>query len=518
MLKNKEAIKSIAKGCRELQEAVKGTFGPYGHHVLLDQGYGLPLITNDGVSIAKIVQKSEDKDAMGAKILYQCASKTNQEAGDGTTTSILFACEMLQQGLKLQKYNPFQLVEGMEKAGKMVIEELEQMKQSVFSFASIQQIATMVTKCEEMGEWIARAFVESEYSGYLHIEESQSGNYHIHTQKGMQLDGQLLSPYYYHVKKELSLYQPQICLSDCKVERIEEMEPLLQYAKATRRTVLFICEDMEQEVLATIVMLHLKKQISFYVMKLQGFGTMKQDILNDLALLTKAKVYTEHLEMRLKQIEIQDLGSVDKVMINPSQIFFQHKKNDEMEQMIKELKQQLTQTTVSYERHHLLKRLERLNGTMVTLYVKAHTKSEMEEKKLRVEDAIHACQAALEEGVVAGGGLAYIEAYRSLYGKEEGEKEAIQKGMLLVFHALTKPFEQLVENAGYDASAMVKEQLAKEKGIGFDLKTNTWQNMMEQGIIDALKVNRQALENAISAASLLIRCDTCITIPKINDI
>lgn len=512
MLKNKEAMKCILKGCMDLNDAVKGTLGPAGHHVLLDKGYGAPLITNDGVTIARALQQMDHKENMSMKILYQGANRTNEEAGDGTTTSILLAYAMLKEGYELRKYNPFLLVEGMNKACYKVVEQLEQMKQNVCSFTSIKQLAAMVTKSKELGEWIARAFVESEYSGYLHTEISQNGEYHIHTQKGMQLDTSFISPYYMNTKKEMIYHQVQICLCDYKISELTQIESLLQYAKVSHKTILLCCEDMEQDVLARILMLHMQKQISFLVVKLPGFGQGQMDCLKDIALLTNAKLYTQVLNMELNNIKIEELGTVEKLLANEKQMFFIHPKNNIVIKQMEQLKQQLLLTNKGYERHQLLKRLERLNGIMVTLYLEARTESDAEEKKIRANDAIHACQAALEEGIVSGGGLAYIEAYRNLYHEESEESEAIIKGMQIVYKALTVPFMQLMENGGYDAGAMLKEQLAKEDHIGFDLNSNTWKHMMEEGIVDALKVDRNALENAVTTAALLIRCDTCIKI------
>lgn len=513
ILFQKEARDRLLHGAKVLMESVKGTLGPCGHHVLIQKEYGQPLVTNDGVTIAKALHVSDPYEQMGIQILLDSAIKTNENSGDGTTTSILLAYELLKHGYEYMEQggvaNAF--VQGMEAATDLIESYLRTHCRKVDAYDGIAQIATISAKSEEIGTLIASALKQVNDPNCIVCENGRTYENKMHIQEGMDLHASLLSPYFFP-KDEVStcLKHPYILITNYRIDALSQIEHFLVYALAEKRPLLILCEDMESDVLTQLILLHVQKKCDVIACKAPSFGTYQQDMLEDLALLCGGCACIQDLGRELSEISIEELGEAKEIIVKKRsmQIFATHKKA--VEQKIEQLKQQLPEYTKKYDIDHLYQRITRLEGKIAVLEIGGYTKGEIEEKKLRCEDALQASFAAMEEGVVPGGGLALLQAYKVLQPQICEVQKDRRAGMSCVFAAILKPFLQLMENNYEQPVEMLEQQFTKEFPIGYDVWKEIWCDLTVNGILDPVKVIVQALHNAVSVASLLIRCDVAL--------
>lgn len=509
-----DARKRLLHGAEILMESVKGTLGPCGHHVVIQKPYGQPLVTNDGVSIAKALQVDDPYEQMGIQILLDSAIKTNENSGDGTTTSILLAYELLKHGYAYMEQggvaNAF--VDGMEQAAKTIEEYLRAHCKKIDAYEEIAQIASISAKSEEIGSLVAEGLKEVSDPRCIVCESGRSFESKIRIQEGMEVGATLMSPYFFP-KDEMSctLKQPYLFISNHRIDAIAEIEHFLAYAITTHHPLILICEDMESDVLAQLILLHVQKKCDVMVLKAPSFGTYQQDILEDLALLCNGTACLSDLDQELRDISVEILGQAKEAIVHKRSLQIFAKRSDEVEDKIKLLKTQIPNYCQKYDLEHMYQRITRLEGKLAILEIGGYTKGEIEEKKLRCEDALQAAFAAMEEGVVSGGGLALVQAYKALQPliahDEQKDREA---GMSCVFAAILKPFLQLMENNYEQPVEMLELQFEKEMNIGYDVWKQTWCDLSANGVLDPVKVVIQALHNAISVASLLIRCDVAM--------
>lgn len=507
----------LLHGAYKLKECVKGTLGPCGHHAILEKGYGSPFITNDGVTIAKALHVSDPYEQMGVKIVLESAVKTNEVAGDGTTTSILLAYELLKHGYDemAQGGIPNAFVEGMEIAGNAICKFVKEQSHTIDTYEGIQQIAKISAKSDEIGTLVADALKQVEDPRCIRCESGKSYQSKLRMQEGMELDATPLSPYFFPKDQiSLTLKKPLLLISNERIEAFAQIEHILAYAIQHHRSLLILCEDMENDVLAPLVMAHMQKNCSVVVMKAPSFGSYQQDILDDLALVCKGTTFFSDLGRDLIEATMDDLGTCREAIITPSSLQILTAKDDAVESRIKTLKRQIPLYTQPYDQKHVYHRISRLEGKIAILEIGGYTQGEIEEKKMRCEDALQAAFAAMEEGIVAGGGLAFIQAYRSLQPILHSAQRDQNAGISCVFAAILKPFLQLMENNYEDGVEMLGKQFEQPKMIGYDVFQQKWCNLEEAGVLDPVKVVTQALHNAISVASLLIRCDVALLINK----
>lgn len=503
----------LLHGAFVLKESVKGTLGPCGHHAILEKGYGSPLITNDGVTIAKALRLGDPFEQMAVKILLESAVKTNEVAGDGTTTSILLAYELLKHGYDdmAQGGIPNAFVEGMESAGNAICTFVREHSHKIDTYEGIQHIATISAKSEEIGTLVADALKQVEDPRCIYCESSKSYQSKLRMQEGMELDATPLSPYFFPKDQmTLTLKQPLLLISNERIESLSQIEHLLAYAIQNHRSLLILCEDMENEVLAPLLMAHMQKNCSIVVMKAPSFGSYQQDILDDLALVCKGSTYFSDLGKPLEECGIDELGTCREAFITPHSLQILSTKHEGVEARIRSLKKQLPLYTQPYDQKHVYHRISRLEGKIAILEIGGYTQGEIEEKKMRCEDALQAAFAAMEEGIVAGGGLAFIQAYRTLQPLLHSAQKDRNAGISCVFAAILKPFLQLMENNYEDGVAMLGKQFEQPYTIGYDVLQQKWCDLEAAGVLDPVKVVTQTLHNAISVASLLIRCDVAL--------
>lgn len=514
ILFQREARKRLLHGAEILMESVKGTLGPCGHHVVIQKQYGQPLVTNDGVSIAKALHVNDPYEQMGIQILLDSAIKTNENSGDGTTTSILLAYELLKHGYAYMEQggvaNAF--VEGMEEAAKMIEEYIREHCKKITAYEEIAQIATISAKSEEIGTLVAEGLREVSDPRCIVCEGGRSFESKIRIQEGMEVNATLMSPYFFP-KDEVSttLKQPYILISNHRIDAMSEIEHLLAFALTTHHPLILICEDMESDVLAQLILLHVQKKCDVMVLKAPSFGTYQQDMLEDLALLCGGTACIADLNRELSDVAVDELGIAKEAIVHKRSLQVFAKRSEPVEEKIKQLKKQLPSYTKKYDIDHIYQRISRLEGKLAILEIGGYTKGEIEEKKLRCEDALQAAFAAMDEGVVPGGGLALLQAYKALQPivAHDVQKDR-EAGISCVFAAILKPFLQLMENNYEQPVEMLELQFEKEMNIGYDVWKETWCDLSANGILDPVKVVLQALHNAISVASLLIRCDVAM--------
>ncbi|MCI9523613.1 MAG: chaperonin GroEL [Erysipelotrichaceae bacterium] len=515
----KEARDQLLKGAYTLMESVKGTLGPCGHHVVLQRSLGAPLVTNDGVTIAKAIHCENPYEQMGVQILLDSAIKTNETSGDGTTTSILLAYEMLKNGFSYMASGGIAnaYVEGMEMAAHFIEQYLREHCLQVDTFERIAQIATISAKSDEIGTLVAQALKEVGDPHCIVCESGRSYESKIRIQKGMELSASVMSPYFFH-KDETTIIckHPFLFISNERIESQTQIEHFLAYAINAHRPLIILCEDMESDVLAALLLAHMQKICQVIVCKAPSFGTYQQDMLEDLALVCGATVCSADFHRDLQDISIDELGQAKEVILHKHSIQVLTAHKIETKEKIKNLEKQLETELSTYDRKHIHQRIARLEGKMAILEIGGYTKGEIEEKKMRLEDALQASFAAMEEGVVPGGGLALIQAYKTCLPMMHGVPKDVESGMSCVFAAILKPFLQLMENNYEQPVEMLEIQLGKADSIGYDVWKKTWCNLSENGILDPLKVVVQALHNAVSVSSLLIRCDAAVLLAQ-ND-
>jgi chaperonin GroEL len=517
LLFKEEARAALLRGVNVIAHAVKVTLGPKGRNVVLDKKFGSPTITKDGVAVAKEIELKDPYENMGAQMIKEVASKTSDLAGDGTTTATVLAQAIYRGGLKnvTAGANPMGLQRGIEQAVEKVVEELKKLSKSTKDKKEIAQVATIASNNDKtIGSLIAEAMEKVGKDGVITVEEAKGMDTTLEVVEGMQFDRGYLSPYFVTdpTRMEAILENCLILIHEKKLSSMKEMLPLLEQVAQSGKPLLIVAEDVEGEALATLVVNKLRGTFACCAVKAPGFGDRRKAMLEDIATVTGGKALTEDLGVKLENVKLEDLGKAKKVVVDKDNttIIEGGGKTGAIEGRIKQLRMQIEDTTSDYDREKLQERLAKLAGGVAIVKVGAATETGMKEKKARVEDALNATRAAVEEGIVPGGGVALLRAAKGLDSLKFAGDEAT--GVEIVRRALEEPIRQIVQNAGLEGSVVVeKVKAAKDVAHGFDAETNKFVDMMDAGIIDPTKVERVALQNAASIASLLLTTEALIT-------
>ncbi|MEO45659.1 chaperonin GroEL [Campylobacter coli] len=511
-----EARNKLYEGVKKLNDAVKVTMGPRGRNVLIQKSFGAPTITKDGVSVAKEVELKDSLENMGASLVREVASKTADQAGDGTTTATVLAHAIFKEGLRniTAGANPIEVKRGMDKACEAIVAELKKLSREVKDKKEIAQVAIISANSDEkIGNLIADAMEKVGKDGVITVEEAKSINDELNVVEGMQFDRGYLSPYFITnaEKMTVELSNPYILLFDKKIANLKDLLPVLEQIQKTGKPLLIIAEDIEGEALATLVVNKLRGVLNISAVKAPGFGDRRKAMLEDIAILTGGEVISEELGRTLESATIQDLGQASSVIIDKDNTTIVNGAGEKanIDARVNQIKAQIAETSSDYDREKLQERLAKLSGGVAVIKVGAATETEMKEKKDRVDDALSATKAAVEEGIVIGGGAALIKAKAKINLDLKGD-EAI--GAAIVERALRAPLRQIAENAGFDAGVVVNSvENAKDENTGFDAAKGEYVNMLESGIIDPVKVERVALLNAVSVASMLLTTEATIS-------
>ncbi|MBR4411085.1 MAG: chaperonin GroEL [Firmicutes bacterium] len=512
-----EARRKLQAGVDKLANTVKITLGPKGRNVLLDRKFGTPLITNDGVSIAREIELEDAVENMGAQLVKEVATKTNDVAGDGTTTATLLAQIIIKEGFKhvAAGANPMVLKRGIQGAVDVAVEEIQKLSKEVETKESIAQVAAVSAADENIGQLIAEAMDKVGKDGVITVEEAKSMGTTLEVVEGMQFDRGYLSPYMSTdlEKMEAVLQNPYILLTDKKISQIQDLLPILEQVLQTGRKLLIICEDLEGEALATLVVNKLKGTLDCVAVKAPGFGDRRKAMMEDIAILTGGTVISEELGYDLKAATLPMLGTAGTVKVDKeSTVIVDGAGNPEMIQArVNQLKVLVEETTSEFDKEKTQERLAKLAGGVAVIQVGAATETELKERKLRIEDALNATKAAVEEGIVSGGGVALANTIPAVAKYVKGLAGDEKTGASIIQRALEEPVRQIAENAGFEGSVVVAKVLASEAGIGFNAFTEEYMNMIEAGIVDPAKVTRSALQNAASASAMLLTTEACVT-------
>jgi chaperonin GroEL len=514
---NEEARRALERGVNALANTVTVTLGPKGRNVVLDKKFGSPQITNDGVTIAREIELEDPFENMGAQLVKEVATKTNDVAGDGTTTATLLAQGIIRDGLKnvAAGANPMLMKKGIEKAVAVALKELEKMSKPVETKEDISQVAAISADDETIGQLIAEAMEKVGKDGVITVEESKGFTTDLKVVEGMQFDRGYISPYMVTdtEKMEAVLEDPFILLTDRKVSNIHDLLPLLEKIVQKGKNLLLIAEDVEGEALATLVVNKLRGTFTCVAVKAPGFGDRRKAMLEDIAVLTGGKVISEDLGIDMKNVEIDMLGHARQVRISKEEtvIVDGGGTSEEIKKRIAQLRVQIEDTTSDFDREKLQERLAKLAGGVAVIEVGAATETEMKEKKMRIEDALSATRAAVEEGIVPGGGIAYLNI-NSAFGQLEKELEGdVLTGLMIVKRALEDPVRVIADNAGAEGSVVVEKIKSMDKGTGFNAATGKFENMMAAGIVDPAKVARSAIQNAASISALFLTTEAVVT-------
>ncbi|HFU3706163.1 TPA: chaperonin GroEL [Streptococcus suis] len=509
-----DARESMVRGVDILADTVKVTLGPKGRNVVLEKAYGSPLITNDGVTIAKEIELEDHFENMGAKLVSEVASKTNDIAGDGTTTATVLTQAIVREGLKnvTAGANPIGIRRGIEAAVATAVEALKAQASPVSNKAEIAQVAAVSSRSEKVGEYISEAMERVGTDGVITIEESRGMETELDVVEGMQFDRGYLSQYMVtdNEKMVAELENPFILITDKKISHIQDILPLLESILQTNRPLLIIADDVDGEALPTLVLNKIRGTFNVVAVKAPGFGDRRKAMLEDIAILTGGTVITEDLGLDLKDATIEALGQAAKVVVDKDgTTIVEGAGNPEaIANRVAVIKSQIEGTTSEFDREKLQERLAKLSGGVAVIKVGAATETELKEMKLRIEDALNATRAAVEEGIVAGGGTALVNVIDSVAKLElKGDDET---GRNIVLRALEEPVRQIAYNAGYEGSVIIDKLKHSELGTGFNAATGEWVNMMDAGIIDPVKVTRSALQNAASVASLILTTEAVV--------
>ena len=521
---SEDARSKMLKGVDKLANTVKSTIGPKGRNVVLEQSYGSPTITNDGVTIAKAIDLEDHFENMGAKLVSEVASKTNDIAGDGTTTATVLTQAIVNEGMKnvTAGANPVGIRRGIELATKAAVDALHEMSHTVESKSDIAQVASISSANEEVGKLIADAMEKVGNDGVITIEESKGIDTSLDVVEGMQFDRGYLSQYMVtdNDKMEADLDNPYILLTDKKISNIQEVLPLLQSIVQQGRPLLIIADDVDGEALPTLVLNKIRGTFNVVAVKAPGFGDRRKAMLQDIATLTGATVITDDLGLQLKDTTVEQLGSAGKVTVTKENttIVEGAGDKDKIAERVEQIKKQISETTSDFDREKLQERLAKLSGGVAVIKVGAATETELKEQKYRIEDALNATRAAVEEGFVPGGGTALVNVIGKVAAlEEEGD---VQTGINIVKRALEEPVRQIAENAGLEGSVIVEKLKEQKPGVGFNAATNEWVDMVEAGIVDPTKVTRSALQNAASVSALLLTTEAVVADkpePESND-
>ena len=514
ILFNEEARRALGRGVDQLANAVKVTLGPKGRNVVLDKKFGSPTITNDGVTIARDIELPDPFENMGAQLVKEVATKTNDVAGDGTTTATVLAQAMIQEGMRnvAAGANPMILKKGIETAVKTLVEEIKKRSIKVSGKAEIAQVASVSAADEEIGGLIAEAMEKVGNDGVITVEESKGLQTALNVVEGMQFDRGYISPYMVTDpdRMEAVMDNPYILITDRKISAIADMLPTLEKVVKVGKELLIIAEDVEGEALATLVVNRLRGTFKAVAVKAPGFGDRRKAMLEDIAILTGGTVITEDMGRKLDSVELTDLGTARQVRITKDEttIIDGVGDKDVIAKRVSQIRAQVEETTSEFDREKLQERLAKLSGGVAVIEVGAATEVEMKDKKLRIEDALNATRAAVEEGIVAGGGTTFIDIIPALNTlKETGD---VQTGINLVKRAVEEPLRQIAYNAGLEGSVVVEKVKNTEAGVGFNALTEEYIDMVKAGIVDPAKVTRSALQNAASIASLVLTTETIV--------
>lgn len=517
-----EARAALEKGVNAVADAVSVTLGPKGRNVVLSKPYGAPLITNDGVSIAREIELEDPFENMGAQLLKEVSIKTNDVAGDGTTTATVLAQAMVREGLKniAAGANPIILRKGMMAAAEKAVESIEKISSPIKNKEAIAQVAAISSGDEETGKLIADAMEVVGNDGVITVEDSQTFGTSLDVVEGMQFDRGYISPYMVSDTEKMvaTLEEPYVLITDKKIGNVQEILPVLEQVVKTGKALLLIAEDVEGEALTTMILNKLRGTFNCVAVKAPGFGDRRKEMLADIAALTGATVVTEELGYKLEDATVEMLGSARQITVTKDNTTIVEGKGakEAIDARVAQIRVQLEETTSEFDREKLQERLAKLAGGVAVIQVGAATETELAEKKLRIEDALSATRAAVEEGIVAGGGTAFISAMAALDELKLEEPDAVT-GVALIKNALEAPVRQIAENAGMEGSVVVAAVKAKEQGVGYNALMDRYEDMIAAGIIDPAKVTRSALQNAVSIASMILTTESLVADTKTED-
>lgn len=518
-----DARKGLEAGIDKLANAVKVTLGPKGRNVVLDKAYGAPTITNDGVTIAQDIELEDRFENMGAQLVKEVATKTNDVAGDGTTTATVLAHAIIKEGLKnlAAGANPVVLQKGLKKATDEVVEYIKENSREVEDKQAIENVGTISSADPEIGKFIADAMEKVGNDGVITVEESKTTDTYLDVVEGMQFDKGYLSPYMATDNEKMiaDLDDPYILLTDKKISNIQEILPLLEEVVQASKPLLIIADDVDGEALTTLILNKLRGTFNVVAVKAPGYGDRRKAMLEDIAILTGATVVSEELGMDLKDTAMDMLGSAKKVKVDKDNTTIVEGKGDKanLEERVETIRKQIDKEDSEYEKEKLQERVAKLAGGVAVINVGAATETEMQEKKYRIEDALSATRAAVEEGIVAGGGVVLIGAIERVAKLEESLKADEKTGALIIKKSLEAPLRQIVENAGMDGSVIVEKVKNSAKDEGYDAYNDEFVNMFEKGIVEPTKVTRSALQNAVSVAGMILTTEAAVAdIPEEN--
>ena len=513
---SENARRSLLKGVDKLADTVKTTIGPKGRNVVLEQSYGNPDITNDGVTIAKSIELKDHYENMGAKLVAEAAQKTNDIAGDGTTTATVLTQAIAREGMKnvTAGANPVGIRRGIEKATQAAVDELHKISHKVESKDQIANVAAVSSASKEVGDLIADAMEKVGHDGVITIEDSRGINTELSVVEGMQFDRGYLSQYMVtdNDKMEADLDNPYILITDKKISNIQDILPLLQEIVQQGKALLIIADDVSGEALPTLVLNKIRGTFNVVAVKAPGFGDRRKAMLEDIAILTGGTVISSDLGLELKDTKIDQLGKAGKVTVtkDSTTIVEGAGSKEAIAERVDQIKKQIADTTSDFDREKLQERLAKLAGGVAVIKVGAATETELKERKYRIEDALNATRAAVEEGYVAGGGTALVDVMKSIQGTVKGDSEDAETGVKIVMKALGAPLRQIAENAGKDGAVILDHLEHEDPEVGYNAATNKWENMVKAGIIDPTKVTRSALQNAASIAALLLTTEAVV--------
>ena len=513
---SENARHSLLKGVDKLADTVKTTLGPKGRNVVLEKSYGAPDITNDGVTIAKSIELENHFENMGAKLVSEAAQKTNDIAGDGTTTATVLTQAIVREGMKnvTAGANPVGIRRGIEIATKAAVDELHKISHKVSTKDEIAQVASVSSASTEVGNLIADAMEKVGHDGVITIEESKGIDTELSVVEGMQFDRGYLSQYMVtdNDKMEADLDNPYILITDKKISNIQDILPLLQEIVQQGKSLLIIADDVDGEALPTLVLNKIRGTFNVVAVKAPGFGDRRKAMLEDIAILTGGTVISSDLGLELKDTKIDQLGKAGKVTVtkDSTTIVEGAGSKEAIAERVDQIKKQIADTTSDFDREKLQERLAKLAGGVAVIKVGAATETELKERKYRIEDALNATRAAVEEGYVAGGGTALVDVMKSIQDTVKGDSEDAETGVKIVMKALGAPVRQIAENAGKDGAVILDHLEHEDPEVGYNAATNKWENMVKAGIIDPTKVTRSALQNAASIAALLLTTEAVV--------
>lgn len=511
---SEDARQAMLRGVDKLANAVKVTIGPKGRNVVLDKEFTAPLITNDGVTIAKEIELEDPYENMGAKLVQEVANKTNEIAGDGTTTATVLAQAMIQEGLKnvTSGANPVDIRQGIDKAVAVAIESLHNISQKVENKEEIAQVGAISAADEEVGRYISEAMEKVGNDGVISIEESNGFNTELEVVEGMQFDRGYQSPYMVTDSDKMiaELERPYILITDKKISSFQDILPLLEQIVQSNRPILIVADEVEGDALTNLVLNRMRGTFTAVAVKAPGFGDRRKAMLEDLAIVTGAQVITDDLGLELKEATLDMLGTANKVEVTKDNTTVVDGDGDtaNIDARVGQLKAQIEETDSDFDREKLQERLAKLAGGVAVIKVGAASETELKERKLRIEDALNSTRAAVEEGIVAGGGTALMNIFKDVQAIEAEGDEAT--GVNIVLKALQAPVRQIAENAGLEGSVIVERMKNAEPGIGYNAATDEWVNMLEAGIVDPTKVTRSALQHAASVAAMFLTTEAVV--------